>query len=251
LVDPAQKTALTLSGTELTEPDKKVLRVLGERLAAIAALPVQSEKIAGWRAINGLRQFKPMINIWTDQIPWHEMDVDGELKLRTTGEWSRFHEWEMRKLIYQWEHMPVDMVIEPAVYSPLAVGNTAFGITENVDLALTDEANSVVSRHFNIQIRDEDDLEKIKVPVVTHDNARSEGQYQQLREIMEGPSRSGSSAPTGSCSGSRPGTSSSGGGGSRRLWSISTTAPSSSIKRSTNSSTPTRACLTSSSNKTC
>ena len=186
LVDPAQKTALTLSGTELTEPDKKVLRVLGERLAAIAALPVQSEKIAGWRAINGLRQFKPMINIWTDQIPWHEMDVDGELKLRTTGEWSRFHEWEMRKLIYQWEHMPVDMVIEPAVYSPLAVGNTAFGITENVDLALTDEANSVVSRHFNIQIRDEDDLEKIKVPVVTHDNARSEGQYQQLREIMDG-----------------------------------------------------------------
>ena len=127
-----------------------------------------------------------MINIWTDQIPWHEMDVDGELELRTTGEWSRFHEWEMRKLIYQWEHMPADMVIEPAVYSPLVVDNTAFGITENVDLALTDEANSVVSRHFNIQIRDEDDLEKIKVPVVTHDNAGSEAQYRQLREIMDG-----------------------------------------------------------------
>ena len=37
-----------------------------------------------------------------------------------------------------------------------------------------------------IHLRDEDDLEKIKVPVVTHDNARSEGQYQQLREIMDG-----------------------------------------------------------------
>ena len=92
----------------------------------------------------------------------------------------------MRKLIYQWEHMPADMVIEPAVYSPLVVDNTAFGITENVDLALTDEANSVVSRHLNIQIRDEDDLEKIKVPVVTHDNAGSEAQYRQLREIMDG-----------------------------------------------------------------
>ena len=47
-------------------------------------------------------------------------------------------------------------------------------------------ANSIVSRHFNIQIRNEDDLEKIKVPVVTHDVAASEQQYEQLREIFAG-----------------------------------------------------------------
>ena len=123
-----------------------------------------------WRALNGLRQVKPMV--WIDEVPWHEMDVDDELALRTTTEWSRYHEWELRKLIYQWEHMPADMVVEPAVYSPLVVHNTAFGIAEDVDIAVTDQANSIVSRHFNIQMRDEDDLEKIKVPVVTHDRAR-------------------------------------------------------------------------------
>jgi hypothetical protein len=186
LVDPAHRTVLTLAGKEVSDHDKKVLRALGGRLAAMAALPVHDETRAGWRAINGLRQVKPMIDIWTDQVPWHEMDVDGELQLQTTDEWSRYHEWEMRKLIYQWEHMPADMVIEPAVYSPLVVGNSAFGITEEVDLALTDEANSVVSRHFHIQIHDEDDLEKIQVPVVTHDVAESERQYQQLQDIMDG-----------------------------------------------------------------
>jgi hypothetical protein len=82
--------------------------------------------------------------------------------------------------------MPADMVVEPVVYSPLVVHNTAFGIAEDVDIAVTDEANTVVSRHFNIQIRDEDDLEKIKVPVVTHDSAASEQQYQQLTEILSG-----------------------------------------------------------------
>jgi len=46
-------------------------------------------------------------------------------------------------------------------------------IAEDVDVAKTDEANTVVSRHFKIQISDEDDLEKIKVPVVTHDSAAS------------------------------------------------------------------------------
>jgi hypothetical protein len=66
------------------------------------------------------------------------------------------------------------------------VHNTAFGIAEDVDVAKTDEANTVVSRHFKIQISDEDDLEKIKVPVVTHDSAASEQHYQQLSEILSG-----------------------------------------------------------------
>jgi hypothetical protein len=114
------------------------------------------------------------------------MNDTEELRLQTTSEWARYHEWEMRKLLYQWEHMPADMVVEPVVWSPLVVHNTAFGIAEDVDIAVTDEANSVVSRHFNIQIQDEDDLEKIKVPVVTHDAAASEEQYEQLSEIMEG-----------------------------------------------------------------
>src|ERR1039457_6249231 len=169
---------------EVSDADKKILRGLGERLAAIAALPVQTETAANWRVLNRLGQVKPMV--WINEIPWHEMDVDGELRLGTTSEWSRYHEWELRKLIYQWEHMPADMVVEPVVYSPLVVHNTAFGIAEDVDIAVTDEANTVVSRHFNIQIRDEDDLEKIKVPIVTHDSAASEQHYQQLREILSG-----------------------------------------------------------------
>jgi hypothetical protein len=175
---------VTGGDVEVTASDKRVLRDLGQRLAAIAALPVQDKTADMWRALNGLRPAKPMV--WIDEIPWHEMDTEGELVLQTTTEWSRYHEWELRKLIYQWEHMPADMVVEPAVYSPLVVYNTAFGIAEDVDIAVTDEANSIVSRHFNIQIRDEDDLEKIKVPVVTHNRVASEEQYQQLREIFAG-----------------------------------------------------------------
>ena len=134
--------------------------------------------------MNALKHVKPMV--WIDEVPWHEMDDSDELRLRTTGEWARYHEWELRKLLYQWEHMPADMVVEPVVWSPLVVHNTGFGIAEDVDIAVTDEANSIVSRHFKIQIQDEDDLDKIKVPVVTHDAAASEEHYEQLAEIMDG-----------------------------------------------------------------
>ena len=184
LVDPARRGALTGAEAEVTPADRDVLRHLGQRLAGIAALAVQDETADMWRALNGLKRVKPMV--WIDEVPWHEMDVDGELRLQTTTEWSRYHELELRKLIYQWEHMPADMVVEPAVYSPLVVHNTAFGIAEDVDIAVTDEANSIVSRHFIVQIRDEDDLEKIKVPVVTHDQRASQQQLQQLQEIFAG-----------------------------------------------------------------
>ena len=183
-LDSARTKSWMRGETQVTEPDKKVLRTLGERLAIIAALPVQPETASKWRAVNGLKDVKPMV--WINEVPWHEMNDTDELHLQTTSEWARYHEWEMRKRLYQWEHMPADMVVEPVVWSPLVVHNTGFGIVEDVDVAVTDEASSVVSRHFKIQIRDEDDLEKIKVPVVTQDTAASEEQYEQLAEIMDG-----------------------------------------------------------------
>jgi hypothetical protein len=182
-LDPELRTSWMDGEIEVTESDKRVLRTLGERLATIAALPVQAETASKWCTLNGLRQVKPMV--WINDIPWHEMDVDDELRLQATGEWSRYHEWELRKLIYQWEHMPADMVVEPAVYSPLVVHGSVV-LAEDVDIAVTDEASFIVSRHFNVQIQDEEDLEKIKTPIVTHDSAASEQQYQQLREIFSG-----------------------------------------------------------------
>jgi hypothetical protein len=172
------------TGAEISEPETKVLRRLGERLAEIAALPIQQVTASNWRALNGLRPVKPLV--WVDEIPWHEMDVNGELRLETTSAWARYHEWELRKLIYQWEHMPADMVVEPVAYSPLVVSNTGFGFTEDTDVVVTDTASTIVSRHYKPQLRNDEDLERLRVPVVTHDSAASEQQYQQLRQIMGG-----------------------------------------------------------------
>ena len=185
LIEPGWSVNPPVPTSDVTPGDKRVLRSLGERLAAIAALPAQEEAASNWRALNGLRPVKPMVYTWIDQVPWHEMAAE-ELHLQTTGEWSRYHELKMRRLLYEWEHFPGDMVIEPAVYAPVVAHNTAFGITEKVDIASTDAENSVVSRHFHLQIRDEDDLEKIKMPVVTYDRVASDLQFQQMKEIFDG-----------------------------------------------------------------
>jgi hypothetical protein len=157
------------------------LRNLAGELANIAALPVHREKARLWTALNDLKSERPMV--WSNEICWNEMDVDGELTLQTEHPWARAQERGLRRTLYQWRHMPGDMVVNGYLACPLAIESTGFGIKEDVDVVKTDEANDVVSRHFNKQIGDWADLEKIKMPVVTHNADATEARYQLMESV--------------------------------------------------------------------
>ncbi|MGQ9629223.1 MAG: hypothetical protein ACUVXI_02780 [bacterium] len=166
----------------IPEKDRSILRRLAERVAEIASLPVNREKAAEWARLNGLRKGRPLV--WINEIPWHEMDANGELELQTTNDFCRQVEQELRRTIYLWNHMRVDMVVEPKFYSPLVIHDTGFGIREDVDFIRQDERGGILSREFHPQIRDEKDLEKIKTPQVTHDEGASERNYQTLVDLF-------------------------------------------------------------------
>ena len=168
----------------LTPGDTEILRRLAGEVAEIAALPVHREKARLWRRLNDLESERPMV--WINEICWHEMDVDGELALRTEHPWARDQERDLRRTLYQWRHLPGDMVVSDFLASPLAVHSTDFGIIEDVDVVRTDQQSDVVSRHFNVQIRDIDDLEKIKMPRVTHNRAATEFHYQAMCRVYDG-----------------------------------------------------------------
>ena len=105
--------------------DQEILKELGRRVAEIAALPVQQETIKLWKALNGLKPIRGMVMI--DQIPWHEMNVDGELKLQTEDAFCRGIETQLRRILYSWKHMRADMVVQPFVTIHKAIGGTGFG----------------------------------------------------------------------------------------------------------------------------
>jgi len=169
---------------DVSQKDKSVLRMLGEKRARIAGLPIQKEKAEMWRRLNDLEPVKPLV--WVNEIPWHEMDVNGELELQTTHPFCRQVETQLRREIYQWEHMRGDMVVEAKIYSPLAIHDTGFGIGEDVDIAITDEKSGIVSRNFHPQIQEEKDIQKIKMPEIWHDEQATERNYQLLVDIFEG-----------------------------------------------------------------
>jgi len=147
--------------------DRDILRRLAGQWAEVAALPIHQETAEGWRRVNDLEPGRPMV--WINEICWHEMNVDDELTLQCQDPFCRAHEERMRRTLYQWRHLPADMIVEPAYRAGLVIHDSGLGIDEDVDIAQTDAASDVVSRHFHRLITSEADLEKIKTPVVRHD----------------------------------------------------------------------------------
>src|SRR5512138_591767 len=182
LHDPSHHTPMPLAREiKLSRKDKDTLRHLAGELAAIAALPVHKEKAVLWQKLNDLQSVRPMV--WINEICWHEMNVNDELTLQAEHPWAREQEQDLRRTLYQWRHLPGDMIVNDYLACPLAVHSTDFGIVEDVDVVKTDEANDIVSRHFKVQIQDFPDLDKIQMPEISHNAEATEFCYQAMCEV--------------------------------------------------------------------
>jgi len=105
------------TSTGLPRADVAAVGELAASVAELAALPVQQERVREWEALNGLRPERPMAMI--DEIPWHELVTPGvpgadELVTATEHPFAREVETRLRRELYRWNHVRVDMVVEPS-----------------------------------------------------------------------------------------------------------------------------------------
>ena len=182
LHDPSCHTPLPVAEeVKLSPKDTDILRRLAGELAEVAALPIHKERAMLWQKLNDRESVRPMV--WINEICWQEMDVDGELTLQTEHHWAQEQEREMRRTLYQWRHLPGDMIVSDFLACPLAIHSTDFGLIDDVEIRTTDPEAEIISRHFRIQIHDFADLEKITMPVVTHNKQATECYYQAMCDV--------------------------------------------------------------------
>jgi hypothetical protein len=168
----------------LDESDKQILRGLAAQAAEIAALPVQEEKRRLWRKLNSLRPERPMVTI--DQVCWNEMNIDDSLALRCEDPECRYYELFLRRTLFQWQHFPVDMVVEPFIRVPMAIENSGFGVAVDEEIVVMDATNEVVGHRYNNQFQTMDDLEKVQTPVITHDPRETERRMETAHALFDG-----------------------------------------------------------------
>jgi len=169
----------------LSKNDIRVLKELAGKYAEIADLPRQAETKRLWLKLNHLNMERPLLTI--DQIPWNEMDVDGSLVCQVEDPYWRGVEQGLRHTLYKYRYMPADMLINPYVCLPRPIHNTGWGIQTETSRRIELEVGSTApSRSFVNQLQCMDDLEKIKMPVITLDEAREAEIIREAREIFDG-----------------------------------------------------------------
>ena len=168
----------------IDKKDIAIIRELAACVAEIAALPVQEEKRALWRQLNALRPARPMVMI--DQVCWNEMYLDDELVLRCTDPECRGYEEFLRHTLYQWKYFPVDMVVESFIRVPRAIYNIGFGIEVLENIAVTDPDNSVVGHKYQNQFQTMDDLQKVRIPQISHDLVETARRLAVAHELFDG-----------------------------------------------------------------
>ena len=160
------------------------LRTLAQEYMEIASLPVQREKMELWKAFNRHDNTRPMVLI--DQLPWHELNGEGELNCICQDPFLQNIELRMRQAIYQWKHFPVDMVVEPFLTIPFSVNNSGCGLKVIEDTAVWDPNNYVVSHTFTNQLQEPEDLEKIKDKQLTLNQAQSDEWLEAANYVFDG-----------------------------------------------------------------
>lgn len=164
--------------------DKEIIHALAGEVAEIAALPVQGQTRDLWRRLNARQVVRPMVMI--DQVCWNEMNVDDELTLTCAENECRQYEGQLRQLLYQWRHFPVDMVVEPFIQVPKAIHNTGFGVQVCEHVAVGDPTSGVVGHAYSNQFVTDADLEKIKVPQISHDAVETARRLEVAHTLFDG-----------------------------------------------------------------
>jgi hypothetical protein len=156
--------------------DIAIIRDLALRVAEIAALPVQNEKQALWRRLNGLKPTRPMVRI--EQLPWHELDWGAD-KIVNTDSTLRDVEGRLRRTLYAWDNFRADMVVLPEFTIGKTVRNNTLGPDMQVE-------HLGLSQHFAEQLAEIEAVEALETPVVEIDPEADQRRFEEMSELLDG-----------------------------------------------------------------
>lgn len=163
--------------------DNNILRDLAKRKAEIGNLPIQKETAGLWRKLNCLEAVRPLV--WINEIPWHELNANGELTFQCEDKSLHDLEFSFRSELYQWTHFRCDMVVEPVLYNTIVGGPTSsyadYGIQEQINRS--DDGEDV---GYIPIIKSEADADNIRTPKVWYDREATERNRVLQSELFDG-----------------------------------------------------------------
>ena len=159
--------------------DKTIIRDLAKRVAEIGHDPIQEKNREMWRNHNALRRVKPMVLVFPEGS-WGELLTGTVLQCEDKS----LHGWEshLRQLIYRWEHLRDDNVIEPRVRVGVVYRRTGWGI--EIKRRNSDVAGGAWA--FDPVISELADLKKLQKPTIELDEEATRQSLESANELFDG-----------------------------------------------------------------
>lgn len=145
--------------------DQGIIRELAARYMALANDDKQRDMNARFRATNDLKIVRPPVLM--DEIPWYQMDMDGELVLQCEDPRAQAAETLLRRGIYRRKHFACDTMLEPFYRVTMAYDSSGIGLKFKEEILRTDDTNNIVAHAYEDLLEDEENLEKILIPTFT------------------------------------------------------------------------------------
>ncbi len=166
----------------LLEKDKSIIRELAKKYMDLALSEKQLEMNKRMQATNDLKLVRPVVLM--DEIPWYQMNIDGELDL--CCEDPRLHGLEhyFRTSLYRRKYFKCDTILDPVFKVRKAYDSSGIGIDSNEEIRKTDDSNYIVSHHYKDILEDEDNLELIKIPTFTRRVDREEWEMNFYTDLL-------------------------------------------------------------------
>jgi len=168
----------------ITPKERETLRELAGRYMEIASDEVNDERRGRMKSINGLKPVRPPALI--DEIPWHEMDIDGQLALVCENGAARQMEFFFRTMLYRWKYIQADMVAEGCYYVNKAFDATDIGVNVKEDILLTDSKNHIVSHRYEDRLDTYEKVEALRPQKVTARPEKDRESVDFASDILDG-----------------------------------------------------------------
>ena len=167
----------------IIEKDKLIVRELAKKYMEIVGSEKQKKMYDRMRDTNDLRIVRPPVIL--DELPWYQLNVDGELDCVCEDEWARNVERHFRRRLLYLKYFKADNVFEPYFRVKRAVDSTGIGVkAKNSDIKRTDSQNNIISREIEDIFEDESSVELLHDPVFTLRPDKDEANMEFYWELL-------------------------------------------------------------------
>ena len=146
----------------MNQKDQKIIRELAKKYMEIACSEQQQKMNARFQASNDLKIVRPPVLI--DEIPWYQINVNGELDCFCEEPKAKAVELHLRKKLFYARYFKTDRLMDPVWKVHMSASATGSWPGRQEQILRTDDINNIVSHSFEDVLEDESVLEQMEIP---------------------------------------------------------------------------------------